>query len=219
MEKRVFRKIEINEPDSTPRDEIFQKKRPTLYGSRENVGIADILALQSKEPQMDESGRLRYLITGGWVVHLIANVHRAHNDVDLVVLDEKDDWYKKYGFDTVTPKNNWAELGLNREDLEQTAWITKIQIFNESWQVITVHPAIIAVQKLSNHLERSPRPVDLADVERLIAFWERSLNCDPSWGPVISKAIAGLPQAEQSRTTDRFFKYYPSVSKLLKVNF
>ena len=98
------------------------------------------------------------------------------------------------------------------EYLEKTAWVAQFNAYGKERTVLTVHPAIILVQKLSNAWGRPPREKDIKDVKELIRFWQENQDIDSGWEDIIVEAIKVLPQEEQARTRDRLLQYiYPNV--------
>lgn len=159
------------------------------------------------EPQLDSEDNYRWLLTSGVAVEIITGTKRHHHDTDLVLFDLKDGWWLKYLTDNVTPRKYWADMKFDPKFLEQTAWIARFNANGSEHTVATVHPAIILVQKLSNAWGREPRDRDYFDVDSLIKFWQESEGGDPSWYPIIEKAVAALPRSEQSRTRKRLAPY------------
>ena len=177
--------------EKTPRIEIY----PGTVGA--------LSELVTAEPQRDSEGNLRYLLTSGLAVEVVTGATRYHHDTDLVLFDVESGWWTKYVTDNVTPEKYWAQMKFDPEYLEETAWEAKIQAAGVEKSVLTVHPAIILVQKLSDAWGRPPRLKDIQDVDKLIRYWREVEKGDPSWIVIIDAAIAALPKAEQTRTTER----------------
>lgn len=172
-------------------------------------GTVEVLSgFVTREPQKDEQGRFRYLLTSGLAVEVITGATRYHHDIDLVLFDYRNAWWTRYVTDNVTPDKYWAQMKFDPAYLEETAWTAKFQANGAERTVSTVHPAIILVQKLSNAWGRPPRERDTQDVKELVRFWQESQDSDPSWDAMIQAAIAALPQTEQARTRERLAQHY-----------
>jgi len=191
--------IRKNNRDNFPDKQVFILPRVEILPGN----IDALQRLAESEPQRDEEGNLRYLLTSGLAVEVITGFKRPHHDIDLVIQDKRGLWWMKYGTDNVTAEQYWAEMIFDPGYLEKTAWTTECGVNGKRKQVLSVHPAIILVQKLSNAWGRPPRERDVKDVEALMSFWQETLNADPSWEPVMEKAITTLPKGERERTRAR----------------
>lgn len=169
--------------------------------------VEGLSAFLAKEQQTDAAGRIRYLLTSGLAVEVITGVTRHHHDMDLVLFDFRNGWWLKYATDNVTADRYWADMSFDPEYLEQTAWTAQFQTEDNTETVLTVHPAIILVQKLSDAWGRPPRERDRIDVVSLIRYWQESHPNDPSWSPILAEAIAALPKSEQARTEARLTNF------------
>ena len=176
--------------------------------------VGALSELLDEESQKDVEDRLRYLLTGGLAVEVITGVSRYHNDIDLVLFqfERRKNWSNRYLTDDVRPDKYWVQMEFDAAYLEETAWTARFQVNGIEQTVLTVHPAIILVQKLSNDWGKFPREEDIKDAKELIKFWQKSQNGDPSWEAVIQAAIAALPETEQARTRKRLARHWTSES-------
>lgn len=183
-------------------------RRPGIPQFEVLPGTVEVLSgFVASEPQRDFEGRCRYLLTSGLAVEVITGAKRYHHDIDLVLFDYRNAWWKKYVTDNVTPDRYWAEMKFDPAYLEKKAWTAHFQARGAKRVVSTVHPAIILVQKLSNAWGRPPRERDIVDVTQLVKFWQGVHDGDPSWDSIIQEAVAALPQAEQVRTRERLDRH------------
>src|SRR3989338_2751735 len=139
-------------------------------------------------PQCYSDGRRRYLLTGGLPVELITGRRRFHKDVDIVILQRhhRDVWSELKYIDSRTPENYWGHLDIQPEYFDETAWPTKLNIHGRAIVVMSVHPAILMVQKLTDHIHLVPRRIDLTDVANLVDFMRSGQH---QWNQVLDAAV------------------------------
>lgn len=202
----IFEKNKINENREIKPAEIF-KIRERIFDKagirldrREfelpSSTLGGLAGLVEKYSQTNADGNIRYLVTAGLAVEAITGYSRLHHDTDLVICDPTDDWWKKLLTDNVTPDKYWADMSFPEGYLEDTAWPATIRVNGRYLTVLTVHPAILLVQKSSNAWGRQPREKDYKDVAALVAFWKKHGE-DPSWFAVSQKALEALPTAAE----------------------
>ncbi len=164
--------------------------------------------LVRNEPQKDPEGNLKYLLTSGMAVYVITGKPRPRHDIDLVLLSSLS---REYATDNVTPKQYWANMSLDPIFLEKTAFQVSFLSKGNTYDIATVHPAIIAIQKLSNTFDRPPRDKDIKDVQHLVEFWLTQYNGDPRWRSIMTGAFAALPKEERERTLTRLSSLFPDL--------
>jgi hypothetical protein len=157
------------------------------------------------EPQRDQAGSLRYLLTSGLAVELMTGYVRPHHDIDLVIMDpaNKGKFWELYGTDNVTPGQYWAAMRFEPEFLGNTARKVRTRGGEGSPVVEVVHPGIILAQKSSNAWGRPPRARDKSDVAAIVKHWKGKEGYTKEWNPIVRKSIDALPVGQQHRTLAR----------------
>ncbi|MFH0864421.1 MAG: hypothetical protein V1858_05050 [Candidatus Gottesmanbacteria bacterium] len=195
----------------------FLPKKPEIINIFPEVelvkgDINGLLEFIARLPQVDNKGNMRYLLTSGVAIELITGFKRHHHDLDIVSLDPSPD-YRKLGVDTVTPQKYWVGMYLDRQFLIDTAYQVKFgDEHGNPHTVATVHPAILFVQKLSDWFPHRRRPKDIEDAAHLFKYWAISLSSDPSWYPVMERALQALPHAQRKDTSNRLSLLIASIS-------
>lgn len=167
--------------------------------------IQELEKILVTEPQRDNNGKLRYLLTSGLAVELITGFVREHHDLDLVIMDPNNTEWEMFGTDNVTPGQYWAGMRFDRQYLEETARRVFTRI-KDGLGVEVVHPAILIVQKSSDAFGRVPRKKDVEDVNALINYWQNKEENPKQWPPIISEALRALPSAQLPITRERLIK-------------
>ena len=159
--------------------------------------------LLSREPQRNDSGELRYLVTSGFAVEIITGFERDHHDLDLVIMDPSNvEYWELMGTDNVTPGQYWANMKFDASFLERYA--RKVMIRKGiSTRVEVVHPAIILVQKSSYAFGRPPRSKDEKDVAAIVRHWREVEGYTRDWNPLIRHSIDALPPEQADNTVQR----------------
>lgn len=214
----IAREREVNEGDILRiRREIFNDiNRGDFFQGHVNKGreveipsptVEGLAGILERFPQVGETGNVRYLLTSGLAVEAITGFRRMHHDTDLVICDTSSGWFVKLLTDNVTHEKYWADMSFKEGYLEETAWEARFTTGGgQEYTILTVHPAILIVQKLSNAWGRPPREKDLMDVEALIDYWKKN-GSDGSWLQVMEDAIRALPnERERERTRQRVKK-------------
>lgn len=167
------------------------------------AGRSELEELIALEPQRDEAGNLRYLVTSGMAVELVTGYQREHHDLDLVIMDPTNiDYWEIYGTDNVTPQRYWADMRFDPSFLQDTARATRTRP-REGLVAEVVHPAILLVQKSSNAFRRPPRPKDNADVAAIVRHWRERENYTRKWNPVVRLSLDALPPSQVDTTLRR----------------
>jgi hypothetical protein len=73
----------------------------------------------------------------------------------------------------------------------------------KEYEVEIVHPAIIAVQKLSRAFGREPREKDFDDAKNTFKWWAKYYGDRATWINVANRAVKALPNKEQAQTIER----------------
>ncbi len=156
------------------------------------------------EPQRDENGRLRYLVTSGLAVEMLTGFEREHHDIDLVIMDSSDPGHwEVIGTDNVTPGKYWADMRFDPSFLESTARTVNTRQRGRSQSVEVVHPGIIMVQKSSDAWGRSPRTKDRNDAVALARHWKEREGYTHDWNSIVRTALDALPGDQKDRTLTR----------------
>lgn len=164
------------------------------------------------EPQRDQDGNIRYLLTSGLAVELTTGFERDHHDVDFVIMDPSHvNYWEIWGTDNVTPGQYWAHMKLDPDFLSMFSSLIEFRYRGRVYQVETVDPAIILIQKLSNTWGRNPRQKDLADARALVSYWAEKENRDEQWTKVQEEALDALPSVELRQTLERLREMYQSI--------
>lgn len=167
------------------------------------AGRSELEQLLVVEPQRDDAGNLRYLVTSGMAVELVTGYEREHHDLDLVIMDPANtDYWEIYGTDNVTPQGYWADMKFDPVFLQDTVRRTKTR--PRLGQIAeVVHPAILLVQKSSNAFGRAPRPKDNADVVAVVKHWREQEGYTKQWNPIIRTSLDALPSNQVATTLKR----------------
>lgn len=176
---------------------------PTVTGKGER--LQQLEQLLEAEPQVDENGNLRYMVTSGMAVELTTGYEREHHDLDLVIMNPRQiSQWEIHGTDNVTPERYWANMRFNPQFLQDTArYVPTRQGTTSSLTVAVVHPGIIMVQKSSNAFGRPPRQKDYDDVEAIVQHWKKREAYTRAWNPIVSQAIDSLPEKQIDTTVAR----------------
>ena len=185
------------------RPELGDLRRGFLYIV--NKGTKEELArLIDKHPQRDKNGNLVWLLTSGMVVDIATGEERPHHDLDVVVMDPKNrhEW-ELLGTDNVTPGQYWANMRFNPLYLEKTLTTLKFSLEDRTFRVLTVHPALIMAQKLSNAFGRDPREKDISDAISVATWWKKQQRGNATWINIVNKTIEALPEDQREITESR----------------
>lgn len=168
------------------------------------AGKSELEELLALEPQRDEAGNLRYLVTSGMAVELITGYEREHHDLDLVIMDPANTnyYWEIYGTDNVTPQRYWADMRFDPDFLTETVRDARTR-GNHGPLAEVVHPAILMVQKSSNAWDRPPRPKDNADVGAIVRHWREKEGYTRQWNPIVRTSLDALPPEQVDRTLKR----------------
>jgi|GEM_PF-2692475 len=174
---------------------------PTVELVRGDVN--GLLEFMQKVPQTAEGSDPLYLLTSGVAIELITGFKRHHQDLDIVTLTDFGNPLLM-GVDFVTPQKYWVDMKFDPGYLKDTAY--RVSFNDEKGKehtVLTVHPAILLVQKLTDWAPNPRRPKDIEDAGHLFYYWMQSLSGDPSWIPIINWSIQALPESQRKITSDR----------------
>ena len=167
------------------------------------AGRSELEQLLALEPQRDEVGNLRYLVTSGMAVELVTGFEREHHDLDLVIMDPANvDYWEIYGTDNITPQRYWADMRFDPAFLQDTVRTTQTRR-NHGTVAEVVHPAILMVQKSSNAFGRPPRGKDNADVVAIVRHWKDREKYIRTWNPIARAALDALPPNQIDTTLKR----------------
>lgn len=196
-----------------PARRLEGKVNPELVRLRRNIerivipgaGLSELEELLALEPQRDDAGNLRYLVTSGMAVELVTGYERDHHDLDLVIMDpENVDKWEIYGTDNVTPQRYWADMKFDPKFLQDTARKVKTRKNAKgSPEAEVVHPAVLLVQKSSNAFKRPPRQKDDDDVSAIVRHWKEKEGYSKLWNPIIEESLNALPSAQVATTLGR----------------
>lgn len=166
-------------------------RAPDFFGGRDgNPGnLAEILQFID---QIDEFGRPRWALAGGWAVEMLTGVSRSHHDIDAVLLGKNPE---RIDTDCVSPENYFNVLSCSNRFLTSRC----LDIVEWSWadiqfKVVVLRPEFLFCSKFV----RSPREKDLADVvalvEKFADEWDLTLI-----DTLMRKNNCGFDKAQQSR--------------------
>lgn len=165
--------------------------------------VNGLLEFMKRHSQTDDEGKLRYLLTSGVAIELITGYRREHYDLDIVTL-QKMGGTMQLGVDVVTPEKYWVGMQFDPSFLEKTAYSVQFKDDDQiAHHVFSVHPAILLVQKLSDHYDEPPRIKDIEDAAHLFEYWRDSLSGDASWNFIIQHALNALPEKQRRDTSYR----------------
>lgn len=160
LEQILAQRIELVLGIGPPIDENW------LTGSLE-----DLSQLLTEEPQLDDKGRLRYVISGGWAVELMTGKQREHHDLDIITVSRKPFMFK---VDEQSAKNYFQTISItNNELLEKHVVETEVN-FDKNYSglklgtinIITTSPEFLFLSKIAG-FKKEPREKDLDDLESL----------------------------------------------------
>lgn len=200
------RKIEANNEFGELRNVFFRVVR---------AGTLDELVVLLQEQPQRHNGKLLWLLTSGLAVELLTGARREHKDLDVVVMDPKNEArWEILGTDNVTPQKYWADMFFDPKFLEKTAVEVDFEYQDRTYKVLTVHPMVIMTQKLSNAFGRNPREKDLEDAFEILVDWEGKKKGKATWINYVKEALHALPHNQKVVTEGRINHLVPHLFPL-----
>lgn len=129
----------------------------------------DLQVLLTNEPQLDNEGKIRYVLAGGWAVEALTGKKREHHDIDIIATSKKPLIYQ---LDKMNAGNYFQILSLSVKDLleKHTLKVKWEPGYNNitNWpdEIYSVSPEFLFLSKLAGFM-RSPREKDIEDLETL----------------------------------------------------
>jgi hypothetical protein len=146
-----------------------------------------------------------YLVGSGVAIELLTNIKRSHRDIDLVILDDKQQGrWSGFKIDTTSPDFFWCNMRLSTVFLTKSARNIVFKYGKSSkYAIWIVHPAILLIQKISNNKGLPPRPKDEQDSHNLIEYFMNKEACKDEWKNVIEYSLLSLPYEQRKLTFNR----------------
>jgi hypothetical protein len=169
-------------------------KEPPFFGGA--TSAADLARLLKTVPQLDQQGRIQWVLGGGWAVELLTGVNlRSHHDIDTIVMTSKPLYLDT---DQVHSDDYFGSLSCTRRFMLKRCVTTVEWTYRkQTFTVLVAKPEFLFLSKFV----RAPRPQDWEDAKLLIQTfyktWDRRLTralldrtaCDFAGRPLMFEAF------------------------------
>jgi hypothetical protein len=152
---------------------LMLKEQPFFAG--DHTSKADLARLLKTVPQLDQHGRIQWVLGGGWAVELLTGVNlRSHHDIDTILMTSKPLYLDT---DQVHSDDYFGSLSCTRRFMLQRC-VTTIEwtYRKQTFMVQVAKPEFLFLSKFV----RAPRPQDWEDAKLLIQTfretWDRRLT-------------------------------------------